>query len=552
MVLYGKIFIKIEKGIIMDEDNSIQNRNHILINFIWVVIGINVLFNLLTQKNLQLIDLLIIFLVHSIVTLLNKFLNRPYFMKYIVVFTSVGYMSYLTYSIPSISNYIFIIISLLIAFFYQKRKVLVLTTITAFSFQFVLLQVRGTELLLSAHIYDYINIFLFTAFIFIILLFMVNHSTTLKVKAEKQESKVKEDLHSTKSLYESLFSYSRDAIALLDANGHILEMNKAFIDLYQVPVLCEKQIQIFFSECQKDFQKALDDVQQGKSISGLELKSMKNSGEPMIVEATFSPIFNVNSSKMNAISCMIRDVTEKRLVDDYMRNSEKLKITGEIAAGVAHEIRNPLTVISGFIQMLNEQNSPNKQYFDIITSEIKRMNGIISEFLVLSKPHVSNIKLHNLQELLTEVILLFQSEAHYKDVTIKTSCNTTPFYVYCEGNQLKQVFINLLKNALEAMPEGGTVSVECGLKDDEHVQLTLIDTGIGIKEEVLLNIGKPFFTTKENGTGLGLMITERIIEQHHGSISITSQVGEGTKVEIILPFVKDQDPNTYLQSKMFD
>lgn len=537
----------------MDDNQLIQRRNQIIINLTWITIIIDTLFNLVLEDEIQFMNPLIICLINSILTILNRHLNKPVLIMYIIVITSIGYTFYTTYTLPYISNFIFILIGIIIAAFYQIRNVLIFSAILSTFLQILLWKMKGQEILLNTSVYNFFHIFLFSAFCFFILLYMVNHSKFLKIKADKKESKAKEDLHSTKSLYESIFSFSKDAIAILDAKGHIIEFNQAFIDLYEVPDFGYKGEDLlpFFIENKKEFSEALLAAQNGNSITGLELNSIKLNGDCLIVEATFSPIFNVYS-QMNVISCIIRDVTEKRLLEDYMRNSEKLKVTGEIAAGVAHEIRNPLTVISGFIQMLNEENNPNKQYFDIITSEIKRMNSIISEFLVLSKPHVSNIKLHNLQSLLTEVIVLFQSEAHYKGVTITKVFNSSPYFVYCEGNQLKQVFINLLKNAFEAMPDGGKVTITCQEKHDNQVQLIIKDTGVGIPEETLNNIGKPFFTTKEEGTGLGIMITERIIEQHHGSFHISSEIGKGTSVDILLPFVKENSPDSYLKSRLFE
>ncbi len=184
--------------------------------------------------------------------------------------------------------------------------------------------------------------------------------------------------------------------------------------------------------------------------------------------------------------------------------------------------------------MLSEQDKEHTHYFSIINSEIIRMNSIIQEFLILSKPHEANLKIHNIRGLAHEVILLFQSEAHYRNVDIKYSYDEDLLPVMCEGNALKQVFINLMKNSLEAMPAGGQIRFHIN-NGNGKVVIAIEDDGMGMPEHILKDAGKPFFTTKDDGTGLGLMISERIIHQHKGALSITSHVNSGTRIEITLP-----------------
>ncbi|MEH6944301.1 ATP-binding protein, partial [Bacillus sp. JJ722] len=494
-------------------------------------------------------SLLIGFVTVFIVTILNRKLKNPLLVMYILILTSFGVSFHLTLLTPNISNFMFITMGIIFAAFYQKKKILIFSAITSAILHFLLLILKGPEILLNSSIVHLSYFFFFTTFTFIVLLYMVTFMQRSQLKSERKESKAREDLHATKSLYESLFTCSKDAIAILNSKGNVLEVNHAFQDLYQAPanLIIQNGLQTYFTDCHEAYHHALQSVQEGKSITGLELNSVTHNGDRIIIEATISPIYNVYE-KMNAISFIIRDVTEKRMLEEYMKNAEKLKITGEIAAGVAHEIRNPLTVISGFMQMLNDDNCPRSMYIDIITSEVKRMNSIISEFLLLSKPHVSNINIHNLKVILNEILLLFQSEAHYKGVTITSDCQPGTFLVYCEGNQLKQVFINLLKNSLEAMPQGGEIVIQCAVHNTETIQVLIKDNGMGIPKEVLQQIWKPFFTTKEEGTGLGLLITERIIKQHHGSITITSELGNGTTVDISLPIYKKQDVTFFSKS----
>ncbi|WP_165352507.1 two-component system sensor histidine kinase NtrB [Bacillus infantis] len=349
----------------------------------------------------------------------------------------------------------------------------------------------------------------------------------------------RKDLESTRSYIDAFFDNTSDSIVIADAEKRILRMNDSFSLLFHstAPEPGDSLETIIADENGK-ISDMLDSALLGRSISGAELSFPGVSDEPSVLEATVSPVYNAQH-KIFAVSMVIRDVTEKKKLEEYLRNSEKLKVTGEMAASVAHEIKNPLTVISGFIQMIGEKENDYKQYISIIHSELERMNGIINEFLYLSKPHTPNMKPQPLEPLLNETALLFESEAHYKNVhllkDILPGCGT----VLCDTGKLKQACINLVQNSIDAMPEGGVVKISCRQTSTSEARILIEDSGCGMPEELLQNIKKPFFTTKESGTGLGLMITEQIIQQHKGRLSITSRMGSGTTAEIHLPLFKE-------------
>lgn len=383
---------------------------------------------------------------------------------------------------------------------------------------------------------DFIYIFLFALFTAILLFVMIFYANQLRIKAYQNELKAKEDLFSTKSFYKALFENANYSIIVINLKNEILEANQSFLSLFELTsdIIGQYIDKVIYDQSQIFFQ-SIEKAKLGQSIPAFETSIQTADHSKLIIETTISPILN-QKSEVFAVSFIIRDQTEKKLMDEYIRNSEKLKVTGEIAASVAHEIRNPLTVISGFIQMLDERENGFKQYLTIINSELARMNEIISEFLFLSKPHEAQIKKTRLSSIIYEVILLFESEAHYQNVTIIKENIDEDIMVLCNKNQLKQVFINLLKNAFEAMPKGGVVSLSCEVIEDK-VRIEVIDSGSGIPEEILKKIKSPFFTTKENGTGLGLMITEQIIEQHNGRFNISNHETKGTRAEIYLPII---------------
>lgn len=235
-----------------------------------------------------------------------------------------------------------------------------------------------------------------------------------------------------------------------------------------------------------------------------------------------------------AVIGTLLDITEQKLSQQLLQKSEKLAVVGQLAAGVAHEIRNPLTALKGFVQLISEQPN-NAAYCSIMLSELQRIESIITEFLMIAKPQAVAFRSNNVQSLLQDVIALVNTQGIMNNVGIQTHVDVNLPPIECDANQLKQVFLNVLKNAVEAMPSGGEITVEAKRKDEHTVFIRFIDSGCGIPEMRIPRLGEPFYTTKERGTGLGLMITFKIIETHRGEIQILSEEGVGTTVEISLP-----------------
>lgn len=216
------------------------------------------------------------------------------------------------------------------------------------------------------------------------------------------------------------------------------------------------------------------------------------------------------------------------------RNSEKLSMVSQMAAGVAHEIRNPISVISGFVQLI-KQDPSNIKFLDLISSEINRMDGIVSDFLLFSKPTKESMSKWNVNMIMKESLELFKAQMSEKRISLEFITDEELPMIRCEANQLKQVFINIIKNAIESMKEEDKLIVTVQRDDRNWVRIRIIDQGIGISPKDLLNLGQPFYTTKEQGTGLGLMICVRFIEYHGGTLQFQSKVNEGTTVDILLP-----------------
>ncbi len=219
-----------------------------------------------------------------------------------------------------------------------------------------------------------------------------------------------------------------------------------------------------------------------------------------------------------------------------MRQADKLSVVGQLAAGVAHEIRNPVTALKGFVKLLEAHNERHREYFKIMDSELDRISAITNEMLLLANPRRMEFQLLDVTQTLSSIICLLETHARMNNTELVACFPPYPVPVFCAENKLKQVFINILKkNALEAMPDGGKVFIHLTRTDSHSISLCFTDEGVGIPKSKLAKLGEPFFTTKENGTGLGFMISKKIIEDHNGSIEVRSEINQGTTVVIRLP-----------------
>ena len=273
-------------------------------------------------------------------------------------------------------------------------------------------------------------------------------------------------------------------------------------------------------------------IREGELVPPLKQKFITVTGQLVDVEVSACPF---QYEEQFAIFIILRDISESQKAQELLQASEKLSLVGQLAAAFAHEIRNPLTAVKGFISLIQSSGGTKPHYYDIITSEITRMEQILSEMLLLAKPQAARFMPCDIRVLLAHVTTLIEMQAVINRVEFATEYESGIPNLECDENQMKQVFINLLKNSVEAMPGGGRVRIEVGTKGFDHIVVRIIDEGCGIPKDKLPRVGQPFFTTKEKGTGLGMMVTFRIIENHRGTVHIASEEGKGTTVEITLP-----------------
>jgi len=350
-----------------------------------------------------------------------------------------------------------------------------------------------------------------------------------------------EENRSMKEYLESIINHTTDAIHIEDVNGVLIRVNPAFEAMFgwseeeavgrSLPIVPESHL--------KEEREAREALLAGQKLPPRETIRRRKDGSCFEVSVTTSAIRD-RGGVIQAFASITRDMTNRNKMDELLRRSEKLNTVGQLAAGVAHEIRNPLTTLRGFLQLQQQTNKLNQRHIDIMLSELDRINLIVSEFLILAKPQATKFRVQDVRFILGDVISLLDSQAHLCNIVFTTSFDSEPCEVSCEENHLKQVFINVLKNAIEAMPKGGEIEIEAR-KQPEWIVITIRDHGVGISEEMIPKLGDPFVTSKESGTGLGIMISQRIIQSHQGTMEIRSKVGKGTTVTINLPAARQAD-----------
>jgi two-component system sensor histidine kinase HydH len=239
---------------------------------------------------------------------------------------------------------------------------------------------------------------------------------------------------------------------------------------------------------------------------------------------------------------LFRDITEIRHLKKEMERSQRLASVGSLAAGIAHEIRNPLSSIKGFATFFKERyrNNPEDQKTaDIMVQEVERLNRVIGQLLEFAKPMEMKKRWTSIQEVIRHTLRMIEGQAKARNVAVRTELPEHIGEIFIDRDKITQVLLNLYLNALEAMENGGTLRVAVLPYEGRMVRIDISDTGKGIEEKDIARIFDPYFTTRSSGTGLGLAIVHKIMESHDGDLRVTSEPDKGTTVSIFLPIGPD-------------
>lgn len=265
------------------------------------------------------------------------------------------------------------------------------------------------------------------------------------------------------------------------------------------------------------------------------------SGKSRFIEINTSLLKNEEGNIKGAL-CSFNDITERKEFESKIDKIDRLASLGELAAGLAHEIRNPLAGIKTSTQVLanrTEQNDANVLLFDKIISEIDRMNKLITDLLNFAKPPASRLEKRDITKIIRESAKFLEEHFRKCKVNITFNFPLKEYFVLVDGYQMKQIFLNLFMNAIKAMPEGGRISVYIAAKGD-FIEIYVRDTGKGISQENLPRIFDPFFTTDPKGTGLGLSVVQKLVIQNGGEIDVKSELNKGTTFCIKLPVIRGE------------
>ncbi|WP_338448379.1 ATP-binding protein [Niallia oryzisoli] len=338
--------------------------------------------------------------------------------------------------------------------------------------------------------------------------------------------------------YKSLAENTPDYIYVLDQKGHFIESNSQFetITKYsQSDFIYEKPSTLLLEESRSIMEDGIEQTRKGLTTrKDIQIKT--KDGTILDVHATLFPM--IINGKVMGTFISGRDVTKIKETEKMLHNAEKLSVIGQLAASVAHEIRNPLTSIRGFIQLLQSEDKTHSFYHQVMLEEMDRINQIVGELLVLAKPQNLQMVKGNIEEVMQSVTTLLTPQSNMNGINMFIKALDPIPEIDCDPNSLKQVFINMIKNSIEA--EAKKIEIILSKTKDDFVKVIIKDDGSGIDQERIQHLGEPFYSMKEKGTGLGLTVSYKILAEHQATIRYSSQLGQGTEVEICLPIQANQ------------
>jgi PAS domain S-box-containing protein len=362
------------------------------------------------------------------------------------------------------------------------------------------------------------------------------------------------DISTMRNLLEGLLKNMQGGVFILDEHKRIVSFNKAaeWITEYCLDDVLGKPCQEILSSriCEKDcaFERV---TRRGVPLHRVEVELRSKVGKPIPVSLTCFPLHD-NNGRLSGMVGLFRDMSELHALKGQLVLSEKLALLGELAAGVAHEINNPISGILNYIRLLLKKVKRDNleslkpelvKYLEVMERETAHVGRTVSNLLDFSRRSQPDISMVNLNEVIEKSLLLLGDQLKVRNVTVTKEEPADLPEIMADFGQLQQVMVNLLLNAAQAMTDGGNIKIKTqaeGAHGSEcFVVLKVTDDGCGIPEENYTKIFDPFFTTKGGqdgvGLGLGLSIVERIVKEHHGRIDVKSKMNEGTTFTVTLP-----------------
>jgi len=344
--------------------------------------------------------------------------------------------------------------------------------------------------------------------------------------------------------YKGIFESATVGITILDENMRVEETNKTFakhMGVSREDVLNKHYEMVFSGDVKEKIDNLARIIADGKQLHAKDVITIYNGRvEHKILEISLSKVVN-DHTNLNKFMMLSEDITNEQDTHAALLQSEKLALTGRLAASLAHEINNPLQTSIGCLglvqEMLDDEDQDLRVYINMAMDELERSARIVKKLRDLNrKAEASDKSPFDLQKVLDDVLILTKNRLYDRDIVPIFPYKGPPPVVMASEDQIRQVFLNLIMNAIDAMPEGGNIYLDViHTHSPKGIDIIIRDTGIGIDQEVMGHLFDPFFTTKEDGLGLGLYICKQIIEDHKGSLSVESKSGIGTEFTIWLP-----------------
>lgn len=334
----------------------------------------------------------------------------------------------------------------------------------------------------------------------------------------------------------SIVESTNDGIVGMTTDGIVTYWNPGAVRVYgyaETEIVGKSIFSIVPEDLQEESKEVIASALRGEKVTNYETRRISRDRGIIDISLSISLIKD-NYGKVLGISSIVRDIGEEKRMEQELIRLDRLNLIGELAAGISHEVRNPMATVRGFIQLLKEKEGCKDYdtYFDLMVEELDRANGILTEFLSISHNKKTERQWRNLNEVIKSLLPLLEANAVGSDKRIRAELGELP-QILMDDKEIRQVILNLSRNGLEAMSAGGVLSIRTYCWD-EQVVLEIADQGHGISPEIIERLGTPFFTTKSEGTGLGLAICYGIANRHNAMIQVESS-DSGTTFKVIFP-----------------
>lgn len=363
--------------------------------------------------------------------------------------------------------------------------------------------------------------------------------------SERQDSGLKlreaeKTLVNLRALHERIVESIRSGLITTDLNGEIYTFNLAAEEItgYKASEMIGKNISAVLGNIENMFVPAIERTETGEQPLRFETDIVTPEGFAVHIGYGISPLFAENKETTGLI-ITFQDLTEIRSMEESVRRKDRLAAVGRVAAGLAHEIRNPLGAMRGAIQVMQAQTPPESaqaSLMEIILRESDRLNKIITNFLTYARPRVNNFSEIDLREAVNDTFTLLKHSPDIKEShQLELDVPNEPVNISADPTQIKQIFWNLARNSIQSMPNGGKLSLNLVKLPYKRVQIVFADTGCGMPPEQVEQLFEPFSNSTTGGTGLGLSIVYQIVRDHNGTINVRSLEGVGTTITIEFP-----------------